>query len=209
MSCIRNERYFAGPEAVVFQVENELFRVHRRYLQDYSIVFESMFSLPLVGMAGEGTCDENPIHICVSVLEFETFVDGFYNPDLFGSNVYFTPERSAALRRIADYLLVGYDDLVPRMNAVETRLVWIENDARRCAQWNYDPSSSRHNLQRLVQRPRHLSGSEVGYFGFNECALEKIVRAREEICRMGARERIPFTPLYLRRVVARIFDIED
>ncbi|KAI0251875.1 hypothetical protein BJV78DRAFT_1207408 [Lactifluus subvellereus] len=71
----------------VFRVENCLFRVHRHFLTNNSPIFNSMFSLPLGSMDGstaEGTCDTNPIYLSgVTVLEFETLLQYFYNR--FGS----------------------------------------------------------------------------------------------------------------------------
>jgi hypothetical protein len=66
------------------QVENRLFRVHRHFLAENSLVFSSMFSLPRgmdeTGAAPvEGASDANPIHLTgVTELEFETLVRYFY-----------------------------------------------------------------------------------------------------------------------------------
>ncbi|KAA1479970.1 hypothetical protein DENSPDRAFT_887240 [Dentipellis sp. KUC8613] len=111
-ATVHNKHYFVAHDTVVLRVENELFRVHRRYLQEYSIFFEDLFSLASMGASGEGTCDENPIYLSATVLEFETLMDAFYSPHLFESDVYFTRERSVALRRIADFLLIELDDLI-------------------------------------------------------------------------------------------------
>ncbi|KAH9993323.1 hypothetical protein BJV74DRAFT_833475 [Russula compacta] len=78
----RHEEFYFTDEMTVFQVENRLFRVHRHFLAENSLVFSSMFSLPLVhvdGTPAEGTCDANPIHLSgVTELEFETLLRYFY-----------------------------------------------------------------------------------------------------------------------------------
>jgi hypothetical protein len=56
-------------------------------LAENSLVFSSMFSLPREptdSSSAEGTCDTNPIYLSgVTVLEFETLLQYFYNR--FGS----------------------------------------------------------------------------------------------------------------------------
>ncbi|KAI0280355.1 hypothetical protein BGY98DRAFT_328407 [Russula aff. rugulosa BPL654] len=68
----------------VFQVENRLFRVHRHFLVENSLLFSSMFTLPqgdqqVSSMAAEGTSDANPIYLSgVTEFEFETLIRFFY-----------------------------------------------------------------------------------------------------------------------------------
>lgn len=70
--------------ACIVQVENRLFRLHRHFLAENSLVFSSMFSLPHgaddAGAAAiEGASDANLIHLSgVTELEFETLVRYFY-----------------------------------------------------------------------------------------------------------------------------------
>jgi hypothetical protein len=62
----------------IAQVENRLFRVHRHFLAENSLVFSSMFSPPR-GADEAGASDANPIHLSgVTELEFETLVRYFY-----------------------------------------------------------------------------------------------------------------------------------
>jgi len=69
----------------VFQVESRLFRVHRHFLAENSLVFSSMFSLPRgtppadASTGAEGASDANPIFLSsVTVLEFEALLRYFY-----------------------------------------------------------------------------------------------------------------------------------
>jgi len=81
----------------VVKVEDRLFRVHRHFLAENSLIFSSMFSLPRDAAAAaaaqvssssdssstaaelEGTSDANPIYLSgVKELEFETLLRFFY-----------------------------------------------------------------------------------------------------------------------------------
>jgi len=79
----RHAEFYFTDEMTVFQVESRLFRVHRHFLSENSLLFSSMFSLPrgaqVGSMAPEGTSDANPIHLPgVTELEFETLLRFFY-----------------------------------------------------------------------------------------------------------------------------------
>ncbi|KAF8480089.1 hypothetical protein DFH94DRAFT_740239 [Russula ochroleuca] len=78
----RHDEFYFTDEMTVFQIENRLFRVHRHFLAENSLIFNSMFSLPRVSKVGsivEGASDANPIFLSdVTVLEFETLLRFFY-----------------------------------------------------------------------------------------------------------------------------------
>jgi len=81
----RHAEFYFTDEMTVFQVENRLFRVHRHFLAENSLIFSSMFSLPrdtsaeLGSTPAEGTSDANPIYLSgVTELEFETLLRFFY-----------------------------------------------------------------------------------------------------------------------------------
>jgi hypothetical protein len=174
----------------VFQVEDRLFRVHRHFLAENSLVFSSMFSLPRTTVTtgstadAEGTSDANPIHLAgVTELEFETLLRYFYKSMHDGFSL---PQPSwIALLSIAHH----YEFLNVRERAIRE----IYEPA--AAQQSHD-----HMLLILVAEkydvpPRHLLPSlvsfvmrsqpltEVEVSSFSALTVSQLAHAREDFVR--------------------------
>ncbi|KAF7291419.1 BTB domain-containing protein [Mycena indigotica] len=80
----RNERYYLNDVMSVFQVETQLFKIHRHFLVKESEVFNTMFQCP-PGPGAEtpdGADDAHPILTPgVTVAEFEALLDFFYTDE--------------------------------------------------------------------------------------------------------------------------------
>lgn len=63
---------------VSFQIENNLFRVHRYFLKTHSRAFSDMFSIP-PAREGEGRSDLDPIRLeCTKSIDFARLLSLFY-----------------------------------------------------------------------------------------------------------------------------------
>jgi len=80
VSPTRHPKYYLQEAPTTFLVENQLFRVHRTFLERESDFFKALFSLPLpTCRTVEGTGDNNPIPLPgVTVEEFEALLDSLY-----------------------------------------------------------------------------------------------------------------------------------
>ncbi|KAH8997939.1 hypothetical protein EDB92DRAFT_1837021 [Lactarius akahatsu] len=177
-------------EMTVFQVENRLFRVHRHFLAENSLVFSSMFSLPRTTATtgdstaeAEGTSDANPIHLPgVTELEFETLLRYFYKSMHDGFSL---PQPSwIALLSIAHH----YEFLNVRERAIRE----IYGPAAQQPQdhmllisvaekYDVSPQHLIPSLVSLVTRPQPLSEGEVA--SYSALTVSRIAHAREDFVR--------------------------
>ncbi|KAF6752780.1 hypothetical protein DFP72DRAFT_903592 [Ephemerocybe angulata] len=73
--CAGRNYYY---ELVTFKVEDKLYRVPRHGFSQFSIVFESMFSLPQADGTAEGQTDDHPIQLLCASRDFEALLDLLY-----------------------------------------------------------------------------------------------------------------------------------
>ncbi|KAK7062742.1 hypothetical protein VNI00_000230 [Paramarasmius palmivorus] len=91
---------------VIFLVENQLFKVHRYFFRQESVIFESMFDCPVPGEGQEGQTDSKPIEIPdVTCAQFEALLDHFYD-GLFRKEDYFN--RDTPLQKYIDLLSISH-----------------------------------------------------------------------------------------------------
>jgi hypothetical protein len=65
----------------MFQVENDLFRVHRYFFIRESVVFRDMLSIPVSDKAREGDSDDKPITLeGIKSNDFRALMWMFYDP---------------------------------------------------------------------------------------------------------------------------------
>ncbi|KAG7095837.1 hypothetical protein E1B28_006532 [Marasmius oreades] len=100
----RHSTYYIDEQMSIFLVENCLFRVHRHFLRNESVVFDSMFSCPPPAYGEEGQSDENPIVLpSVTRNEFVALMDYFYKGTFFKSQ----PGHSTSLQEYIDLLSIS------------------------------------------------------------------------------------------------------
>jgi len=194
----RHDEFYFTDEMTVFQVESRLFRVHRHFLAENSLVFSSMFSLPrTIATNGcstsdaEGTSDANPIHLSgVTELEFETLLRYFYKSMHDGFSL---PQPSwIALLSIAHQ----YEFLNVRERAIRE----IYNPAAQQPQdhellisvaekYDVPPKHLIPSLVALVLRTQPLSEGEVGFF--SALTVSRLAHAREDFVRRTANTPLP------------------
>ncbi|KAA1474553.1 hypothetical protein DENSPDRAFT_931736 [Dentipellis sp. KUC8613] len=101
-----NNRFYFSDGSVILQVEKQLFKVHKYFLEKHSPYFRKMLSDPKQTPSSSGTaglCDAQPIHIPkVTVFEFETLLDSFYSNSLYDdAGVLSSRDHCLALLRAA------------------------------------------------------------------------------------------------------------
>ncbi|KAI9513379.1 hypothetical protein F5148DRAFT_1020 [Russula earlei] len=193
----RHEEFYFTDEMTVFQVENRLFRVHRHFLAENSLVFSSMFSLPRgpeASSAAEGASDAKPIHLAgVTELEFETLLryfyksmhDGFSLPQtswialLSISHRYeFLNVRERAIREIYGLLLHQQDPLRQSLPQPPQDHVLLISVAEK---YDVPPQYMIPSLVALVMRAQPLTEDEVARL--SALNVSRLAQARENYVR--------------------------
>ncbi|KAK7062741.1 hypothetical protein VNI00_000229 [Paramarasmius palmivorus] len=106
VSANRNSRYYLDDSMAIFLVENQLFKVHRYFFRQESVIFESMFDCPAPGDGQDGRTDSKPIEIPeVTCAQFEALLDHFYD-GLFKKDEYFN--RDTPLQKYIDLLSISH-----------------------------------------------------------------------------------------------------
>ncbi|KAI0251874.1 hypothetical protein BJV78DRAFT_1374585 [Lactifluus subvellereus] len=184
----RHDEFYFTDEMTVFQVENRLFRVHRHFLAENSLVFSSMFSLPREptdSSSAEGTCDTNPIYLSgVTELEFETLLRYFYNSMHDGFSL---PQTSwIALLSITH----RYDFPNVRERAIREVYGTAATAEQQqdhllllsvAEKYDVPPERLLPSLIALVMRPQPLTEDEVALF--SALTISRLAHAREEFVR--------------------------
>jgi len=194
----RHEEFYFTDEMTVFQVEDRLFRVHRHFLAENSLVFSSLFSLPRgleeADSAAEGATDANPIHLAgVTELEFETLLryfyksmhDGFSLPQAswiallsIAHRYEFLNVRERAIREIYGVLLQLQDPLRQAMHQPQPDHFLLIAVAEK---YDVPPQYLIPSLIALVMRTQSLTEDEVARL--SAITVSRIAHARENFVR--------------------------
>ncbi|KAJ7059164.1 hypothetical protein C8F01DRAFT_1026476 [Mycena amicta] len=186
----RNARYYIEDTMSIFQVDDQLFKIHRHFLVKESDIFQMMFLCPPGPEGPDGSDDKRPIPLHgVTVSEFEALLDFFYTENF--------QHRSATLLQWIDLLSIAtrYDFQRLRQCAIDA----IDAGTR----WHFDPGAfelnpieriilaEKHDIphwlpiayQTLCERGSPLDAWEARRIGFEKTVL--LARARELIRNSG------------------------
>ncbi|TFY66028.1 hypothetical protein EVG20_g5061 [Dentipellis fragilis] len=215
-TIIRNNRYYFQDGSDIFQVENQLFKVHRFFLQRYSSVFRDILSQTQPHSTGttgvKGTSDANPIRIPqVTTYEFETLMDSFYFTTLYdeASLLVTTPAGCFALLRVTHRFKIISDKMqelaIDALNRCQPPVDDVELLAV-AAKCNVQIAYLIPALERLATRSSSLTGEEMERLPKD--MLPKICKAREEIykqriCQAQSVE-VPSSP---QKIVHEVFGV--
>ncbi|THH32872.1 hypothetical protein EUX98_g1342 [Antrodiella citrinella] len=198
-SKVRHEGYYMDDTFTIFLVENELFKVHRYYLDRESKYFREWQMIPRdIGMEriappNEGQVDDHPVWLPgVTAKEFEALLDYFYKGQVtLHSKPWILDLMSNSTRIDAD---VPWETLL----AISTRLSFpnVRTEASRleeyemtpqhrlCLAHDYDvPGWRQLAYEELSVSPRSLEVEEAEKLGF--ATAMRIAKAREACLRLN------------------------
>jgi len=229
----RHAEFYFTDEMTVFQVENRLFRVHRHFLAENSLIFSSMFSLPRCAQdsstaAPEGTSDANPIYLAsVTELEFETLLRFFYKSIYAGFTL---PQESwVALLSIAhryEFLNVRdraigeiYGPFLTRQKRWDSKVEKEQKIQQELQQHDYQlliSVAEKYDvpldnvvplLLPFVVREQPLTEGEV--LRFSALTVSRLAHARESLQRERGAQRLGLRALDPEEIVYRIWQVQN
>ncbi|EMD36833.1 hypothetical protein CERSUDRAFT_114748 [Gelatoporia subvermispora B] len=178
----KSPRFFCDDqEAVVFKVEDTLFRVHPYLLKRDSEVFRDMFSMPPGKVGAEGTSEDKPIIIPgITSHDFECLLDYLHN-GMYRRQEEFSLEEWSDLLSISSRLL--FDNLRQVCLAnIERAVDQLDPVQRIVLAQNHDiPQWLESAYIALCVRSNPLDDAEAAQLGF-ETAFH-IARLREQCFR--------------------------
>ncbi|KAF8632432.1 hypothetical protein AX15_001876 [Amanita polypyramis BW_CC] len=188
----RNEEYYL--EDIIFQVEDQLFKVHRHMFVQLSVVFRDMFTIPVPGgVEADGSSDKQPLVLegiekkdfvlllrCLYPLNFQGDLESSFSLEEWRSvlklaALYEMDKIKAFAVKKMTPLLTGSPSLQIHLAKVYDIKEWLAP-----------------GLVRLVNHVRPLDEEDVKLIGLSDalkvCSLrDKITRC--EACRSGGRRK--------------------
>ncbi|TFY66027.1 hypothetical protein EVG20_g5062 [Dentipellis fragilis] len=197
------------------QVEDQLFKIHKSFLEKHSPYFRKMLSDPQspYSSGAAGLCDAQPIHIPqVTIFEFETLLNSFYSTTLYDdAGVLSSRDQCLALLRAAHHF-----DMIANSDKMQERIVATltsSNCKPPMGDFELLALAEKYDikikhllpvLERVVGRLSYLTADEMQQLAGSGVLLSKICRAREET-------RCKILPVdqsrSMQQVICRIFGI--